>query len=528
MKKAILVGLLILSLSLSGLSSGMIRIAVADSVIGNPIVVSKGPYKDLFNPDNGYVYAASGNHFASSGDVGNVTVIDPSKNRAIINITEPFGHTPRELAYDSANGKLFVADVYSGTVSVIDTSKNKIIDTIPAGSITDGVVYDSASGNVYAINAGSSVSVINGSTDKIIANVPVGSNSLDGVFDPANGNIYVFNQGSGSVSVINGATNTVITTITGLPSPVAGGYDSANGKIYVANYQSNSISVIDGATNKLMNTITVGQGPAGALFDPDNNKIYVANQGHNFGSGAGNTLSVIEGSNDSIVGNIVIPGPSPVGLAYDPHNRDIYVTNFGSNEQPGNTVTKISTTTNAPDTIITSAVDGNGAPVTSGGSTLSTTIQIAFKGIGNNIAGFQCSIDGSKFSACSSPFTANKLQAGVQHNFKVRAVDSFGNKDGTPASLSWFILTPSQAIKNLINLVKSMKLNVRIQNVLILHLNGALKFLPHGPKFNAVACVQINVFIRLVQAEARINQLTPTQALQLINAGQAIEKALGC
>ena len=65
---------------------------------------------------------------------------------------------------------------------------------------------------------------------------------------------------------------------------------------------------------------------------------------------------------------------------------------------------------------------------------------------------------------CSSPFTANKLQDGVQHNFKVRAVNSFGDKDATPASLSWFILTPVQAIKNLINIVKSIHLNVNTQN----------------------------------------------------------------
>lgn len=142
--------------------------------------------------------------------------------------------------------------------------------------------------------------------------------------------------------------------------------------------------------------------------------------------------------------------------------------------------------------------------------------------------GFQCSLDGSKFSSCSSPFTANKLQAGVQHNFKVRAVDSFGNKDATPASLSWFILTPSQAIKDLINLVKSINLNVSTQNALISHLDAALQFLSHGPKFNTGACVQINGFIRQVQSAARENVVTPTQALQLIYAAQAIEKALGC
>lgn len=204
------------------------------------------------------------------------------------------------------------------------------------------------------------------------------------------------------------------------------------------------------------------------------------------------------------------------------------MTNFGSNEQPGNSVTIHSTTSNVPDTIITSAIDGNGAPVADGGSTLSTTIQIAFKGIGNNIVGFQCSLDGSKFSVCSSPISAAKLEAGIQHNFTVRAVNSFGQKDATPASLSWIILTPSQAIKNLIDLVKSMHLNISTQNALISHLNAALQFLSHGPKFNHGVCVQINGFIRQVQGAARENALTPGQALQLINSAQAIEKALGC
>jgi hypothetical protein len=144
------------------------------------------------------------------------------------------------------------------------------------------------------------------------------------------------------------------------------------------------------------------------------------------------------------------------------------------------------------------------------------------------IVGFECSLDGSKFSVCSSPFTANKLQAGVEHNFKVRAVNSFGQKDATPASLSWFVVTPAQATKNLINLVKSMHLNISTQNALISHLNAALQFLSHGPKFNAGACGEFNGFIRQVQGATRENVLNPTQALQLINAAQAIQKALGC
>jgi DNA-binding beta-propeller fold protein YncE len=43
---------------------------------------------------------------------------------------------------------------------------------------------------------------------------------------------------------------------------------------------------------------------------------------------------------------------SQVGMAYNPNNYNIYVTNFGSNGSPGNTVTRVSTTSNVPDVAV--------------------------------------------------------------------------------------------------------------------------------------------------------------------------------
>src|SRR5438874_10127348 len=105
----------------STVSSGMLLIgrvglAQADSVIAT-ITVGTGPYGDLFDPANGLVYTANGNHFgfpsSAPVDTGSIAVIDPSTNKVINNIAEPFGHTPRELAFDSANGDIYAADVYS-------------------------------------------------------------------------------------------------------------------------------------------------------------------------------------------------------------------------------------------------------------------------------------------------------------------------------------------------------------------------------------------------------------------------------
>ena len=42
------------------------------------------------------------------------------------------------------------------------------------------------------------------------------------------------------------------------------------------------------------------------------------------------------------------------------------------------------------------------------------------------------------------------------------------------------------------------------------------------------ACGEMNGFIRQVQGAARANEITPQQALQLINTAETIEKASGC
>jgi hypothetical protein len=99
-----------------------------------------------------------------------------------------------------------------------------------------------------------------------------------------------------------------------------------------------------------------------------------------------------------------------------------------------------------PDTTITSAVDDNGITLANGSSTLSTSIHISFTGKAgsNNIAGFQCSLDNSPFSSCSSPAVFNNLAAGP-HKFVVVAVDTAGNKDPNPATFSWTI-APSVVI----------------------------------------------------------------------------------
>jgi hypothetical protein len=55
-------------------------------------------------------------------------------------------------------------------------------------------------------------------------------------------------------------------------------------------------------------------------------------------------------------------------------------------------------------------------------------------------AGYECQIDGGGFSGCSSVRSYSGLSDG-SHTFQVRAADSLGNVDSTPASYTWIVDT---------------------------------------------------------------------------------------
>jgi len=83
-----------------------------------------------------------------------------------------------------------------------------------------------------------------------------------------------------------------------------------------------------------------------------------------------------------------------------------------------------------PDTTITSGPTGT---VASNSASFSFTA--------TETSTFACSLDGAAFSACSSPQNYSGLANG-SHTFQVRATDTTGNVDATPASQTWTIAAP--------------------------------------------------------------------------------------
>ena len=90
-----------------------------------------------------------------------------------------------------------------------------------------------------------------------------------------------------------------------------------------------------------------------------------------------------------------------------------------------------------PDTTITSAIDGNGKLIPKNGTTRSNAVTFSFTATDNlGVQAFECSLDNAAFTACASPATRTAAARG-SHTFRVRAIDTNGFRDATPASFTW-------------------------------------------------------------------------------------------
>ena len=123
------------------------------------------------------------------------------------------------------------------------------------------------------------------------------------------------------------------------------------------------------------------------------------------------------------------------GVADGSHSYTARATDAAGNVSAASSSRTIVVDTAAPNTTI-----GTGPA----GSTPSTGAIFSFSA-DDPAATFECSIDGSSYTSCTSPKSYSGLAEG-SHTFSVRATDLAGNTDQTPASRTWTVdVTPPAA-----------------------------------------------------------------------------------
>jgi VCBS repeat-containing protein len=164
---------------------------------------------------------------------------------------------------------------------------------------------------------------------------------------------------------------------------------------------------------------------------------------------------------------------------------------------------------------------------------------IVTKFAGTDIVGvnyFECKIDNGRWhntlqiSMKGSQATCGyfDLSAG-NHIFHVRAVDSAGNKDPTPQTFRWIIISPSSGISDLINLVYNLMLPKSIGAKAVTDLNQALldaNIRDESRRTNV--CIELDSFFNQFMA-ADINDLVNSdQKSKVVYLALAIKDHVGC
>jgi YVTN family beta-propeller protein len=177
-------------------------LAVIDTItntVETLVTVGSSPEGIVFNPRNGYIYAANDHN-------GNVSVVDPATNTAITSIELPpiWSGGSIELGYNPRNNYLYATVSDADAMVVMDATTNQVVTTFAVGDYPLGVAFNPHDGNMYAANYGDgTLSVVDSKTSSVVATIPVGQGPQWLAVNPRNGNLYVTNSTDGTVSVIS-------------------------------------------------------------------------------------------------------------------------------------------------------------------------------------------------------------------------------------------------------------------------------------------------------------------------------------
>jgi len=130
----------------------------------------------------------------------------------------------------------------------------------------------------------------------------------------------------------------------------------------------------------------------------------------------------------------------PSALGDGSHTAKSTATDGSGNTSVDSNTNTFTVDTTGPNTTITSNPTN---------PTNSTSASFDFTGsdAGAGVASFECQLDSGGFSACTSTQSYTGLSDG-SHTFDVRAIDTLGNTDPSPASYTWLIKTNAPVVTN--------------------------------------------------------------------------------
>ena len=248
-----------------------------------------------------------------------VSVVD-GRDGTIIGEVASFPGGTHGTAIAATVGRGYTDDGNAGIVGSFDLKTLKPIKQIPAAPDADGMVFDPASGHVFAVDGDSGkITVVDPATDTAIANIDAGG----GLETPAvdgHGKLFVNGAEKGEIVVIDTATNKITARypVPGCTRPHGLAVDTQNERVFASCVNSVMV-VVDGNTGVNLASLPIGKGTDAAAFDPKRKLAFSSN-----GEG---TVTVVQESGPKTfqVAETIQTAPGARTMAVDPDTGRLFL-----------------------------------------------------------------------------------------------------------------------------------------------------------------------------------------------------------
>jgi DNA-binding beta-propeller fold protein YncE len=246
-----------------------------------------------------------------------VDVIDVDSDQIVGRVSDLKGVHGIAIAPELGRG--FITNGLLSTVTIFDLKTLQHLGEVPAGKVPDGVLFDSATGRVFAFNKhGDSATVFEAASGELAGTIELGGGPEFPVSD-GKGTVWVNLEDKSTLVRIDARQLTVtgrwpVTSCEG-PAPMA--IDRKNSRLFIG-CNSGVMAIADPNTGQVITTVPIGPHVDATAFEPSTGLIFNANNG---------SVTVIHQDSPDKYGVIetVKTQPRANTLALDPKTHKIYL-----------------------------------------------------------------------------------------------------------------------------------------------------------------------------------------------------------
>jgi YVTN family beta-propeller protein len=249
----------------------------------------------------------------------NVYIFDAATNQAL-GVWQT-GVVPADLAVNARHQKLYVAQEYEdGLIWVYSTPSGRVVNQLRTERhYPYRLLYNEVSDRLFCFAEDNHLYVYDGATDSLVAEDSGTGDPWTVTMNAGENKLYF--KGAGLVQARDGTTGQLVGSVAVPRGEAYVACNTRDNKVYCGGYYESVVYVIDGSADTLMGQVSVaGQHPAGLAYDNRNNQVFCS-------TSDSASLNVIDCETDSLVA-VLSTGTRPYDLLYQGIGDRVYVANL--------------------------------------------------------------------------------------------------------------------------------------------------------------------------------------------------------